>query len=666
MVIWERRQVVQYRNKLLILSILIVMLILTGCSTNTDRTANLLKLSGRITDYSTNNNGISNVNISVNDGEYKTETNSKGQFSLYLPRGNAEIIIKKDGYWREQENIYLYTDYTTNYYLKDKLEYSGMVSGYLNINQLTSTNKMQVMQVNNKPDFNRANTYSTNLDNDYVEGELLVEYEDSKAKNSILKSDLRLNNNLHKVSVPAGKSTEEYYQEIKNSEEVKSVSYNYKGYLMTVPNDEYLFKQWTLEKLDLYKAWNFQTGSDAISVAVIDTGYLAHPDIEDNLDLVNGKDFVDGDEYAIDEDANGNRMSHGTHVAGIIGAEGNNGSGISGVNWDINIIPIRIFSLDSNGQQYFTTDRLIKAIKYAIEEKADIINLSLAYVDDNNPNFKIENVEEILKEAVVEHGIIITASAGNSELGFPYYPASSEYTIAVGATGPTGEIASYSNYGNGIDIYAPGGDVAYLAPGSFNINGAIYGLDGNYDTSNYNQYTYSEGTSMAAPHVAGVAALLLAENVSAKDVRERLVSTAEWIDDPRAGRGGLLNANLALSTVFANHNQFEEYLVAGTIKEDNTYYIMSDLGQVDNSGKYIIPHVKVGEGITIIGWQDINNSEEIDTGDMFGEIFIANYLNKDEHLSNLDFTLTEIPAYQVQSPEERPEIIFGPPPGYYE
>lgn len=204
-------------------------------------------------------------------------------------------------------------------------------------------------------------------------------------------------------------------------------------------------------------------------------------------------------------------------------------------------------------------------------------------------------------------GIVIVASAGNDGSYGISYPAGYEETIAVGAIDSSKNVTEYSNYGPELDIVAPGGSSQNM----------ILSTCGYYDGFNtVPTYEYMQGTSMAAPYVSGVAALLIANGVSPYDIRDRLTTTA--VDLGASGRDdyygyGLVDAYGAL----INKKLGNPYVFAANIKNDNIY-IKSEVTKTNNDGSYNLDEV-IAEEVYIVGWRDVNNNQKIDTGDYFGE-----------------------------------------------
>lgn len=287
-----------------------------------------------------------------------------------------------------------------------------------------------------------------------------------------------------------------------------------------VPNDQFFGSQWHYNNINLPVAWDSTTGSNDVIVAVVDTGVLLdHPDLNDRL--VPGYDFISNDVRArdgdgIDPDPNdpgdlqygGSSSFHGTHVAGTVAAESNNSSGGAGVTWQTRIMPLRALGTDGG-----STFDIVQAVRYAAglsnssgtlpSTTADIINLSVG------TPFSSQSEQDAYLEAA-QAGVLIVASAGNDSTDVPSYPAAYQGVLSVSATTITNDLANYSNFGGQVDIAAPGGSTLTDLNGDGIGDGVISTSGDDSGTTVEFGYSALSGTSMAAPHVAGVIALMKA------------------------------------------------------------------------------------------------------------------------------------------------------------
>jgi subtilisin family serine protease len=334
---------------------------------------------------------------------------------------------------------------------------------------------------------------------------------------------------------------------------VESVERNYVVRAARQPNDRGFAEQWGLRNLGHFDgkvgadigatlAWDVTVGT-GVPVAVVDTGVtFKHADLAPNAwvnpgeprngvddddsgfkDDVNGADFLSGDS---DPDDDG---GHGTHVAGIIGAQGNNSTGITGVNWESAVMGLKF--LDGNGEG--NTADAASAIDYAVDHGARVINASWG-----GPAFSHALYSAIRRAN--EHGVLVVAAAGNDGVNAdssPDYPAAFDLpnVISVAATDRSDRLLDFSNYGaKSVDLGAPGDDVYSTVPAVTDPSG----------------YAAFSGTSMAAPFVSGAAALYLSKfpQASVDQVRAALLSTVDRLPTlaGKTASGGRLNVAKAL------------------------------------------------------------------------------------------------------------------------
>ncbi len=301
------------------------------------------------------------------------------------------------------------------------------------------------------------------------------------------------------------------------------------------PNDPYFVdgQQWDMNSIDMKKAWNIKRAGAETVVAVIDTGVdYNHPDLVGKV--IKGKNYINNTDDPMDD------HGHGTHVAGTIGAITNNGIGISSVSWGAKILAIK--ACDNNGD--CITSNVVRGISYALSQGVKVINISIAGVGScTRENFFGGDrvYEDVIKEANSKGAIMIVAAGNNNQDAKNEVPGACEGVVAVGATNQSNERwvssdSTGSNFGDKIDLSAPGSPIL--------------------STSVQNGYSIRNGTSMAAPHVSGVAALLLSfnKNLSSSELKKCIVESAGKIESDRY-IGGLLNAYNALMRCGASNPQ---------------------------------------------------------------------------------------------------------------
>ena len=324
--------------------------------------------------------------------------------------------------------------------------------------------------------------------------------------------------------------------------------------MYNLPNDPQFGDQWALNNqgqdggkanadIGALKAWEKTHGTAEVVVAVLDTGVdYEHTDLaanmwvrpdnipqytDDQLGTFNDLQGYDADANAGDPmDDNG----HGTHCSGIIGAEGNNNEGIAGVNWNVEIMPLKFLGRGGYG----TTKDAIEAINYAIDRKQKGVNLRVINASWGSTSYS-KALEDAIR-AAGENGILFVAAAGNATTNndmTPHYPSNYDLpnVISVASLDRNDALSSFSNFGaKTVHIAAPGREILSTWLGD--------------------QYREASGTSMAAPQVSGVAALIIASDpdISVEKLRERILKSVDKIDSlsGKVATGGRINAAKAL------------------------------------------------------------------------------------------------------------------------
>ncbi|MBK7407100.1 MAG: S8 family serine peptidase [Saprospirales bacterium] len=316
---------------------------------------------------------------------------------------------------------------------------------------------------------------------------------------------------IFQLALPEGADLEAVRQALERDRRVQFVSYDYLADLHVASNDPNYANLWAMPKIEAECAWDISQGENIV-VAVVDTGVdYTHPDLVNNMWKDgfgnHGYDFSDGDSDAMDY------YGHGTHVAGTIAAELNNAVGVVGVAPKAKIMAVKIFP-----NAYSSV--IAQAWTWAVDNGAKVFNNSWGY---GSP-YPSDPVLEAAADYVHSKGGVLIMSAGNNDdVTANYSPQNYSKTISVAATDQTDQRAWFSNYGPGTDVAAPG---VYIQS---TLMGGGYG--------------YMQGTSMASPHVAGQAALLLAQNpgLTFEEVRDIIVNTADAITTDKPIGSGRIN-----------------------------------------------------------------------------------------------------------------------------
>jgi subtilisin family serine protease len=362
------------------------------------------------------------------------------------------------------------------------------------------------------------------------------------------------------VQVPPGTDVAKFIARLSDQPGVKFAEQDSLVYEAVVSNDIAFPHQWALPKIGAPAAWDISEGA-SVRVAVVDSGVdLSHQDLLGRFDAASGYNFVTRGASPQDDDG------HGTHVAGIIGATLNNGIGMAGVANKCTIIPVKVMNSAGTG----SSSNVAEGIYWAADHGADVINLSLG------APISSAAIESAVQYAVNRDCVVVAAS-GNEGSNQVFYPAAAPNVIGVAATDKNDVRPGFSNYGPNVDISAPGLDIYSTWPGG--------------------TYRWGSGTSMSAPHVSGVVALIRAKNPSwtRAMVERQLLGTA--LDLGAVGRDdyfgyGRVQADRALTTT----------VTAGTLRGRVTFRGAPFAGVVvsvpdrpavvsDADGMYVVPDV---------------------------------------------------------------------------
>jgi len=265
------------------------------------------------------------------------------------------------------------------------------------------------------------------------------------------------------------------------------------------PNDSYFNQQWGLKKIQAPEGWNLTHGNPQVKIAILDTGIdRDHPDLSAKVDK-----WIDMTSSGMDD-----LFGHGTHVAGIAAAVTNNNQGVAGLGYDVHLVSIKVLGNDGFGYYSWIAD----GIKKAADEGAKVINLSLGSDKES------KTLEQAINYAWSK-GAVIVCAAGNAGNSFRTYPAYYTNCIATAATDKNDQKPSWSSYGLWVDVAAPGNEIISTLPNH------------QYKMGQSLNYGYGSGTSMATPHVSGLAGLLFGSDATLtnNDVRKLIEENTDQI-----------------------------------------------------------------------------------------------------------------------------------------
>jgi thermitase len=389
-----------------------------------------------------------------------------------------------------------------------------------------------------------------------------------------------------------------------------------------VPNDPYYSYQWAHKKTQAEAAWDIEKGDKNIKIGIIDTGCDEnHEDLTNNVDHSLGYDFVDidtvaykklnyaliaGEDYNTQDSDPSDFNGHGTHVSGIIGAEGNNSIGVTGVCPTCTLVPLRAgFSIkDAGGNEVgaLETISIVNAICYATENGISVLNMSFGSSDSSLS-------EKDVIDNAYDNNIVIVAAAGNNSTDSKFYPAAYNNVISVASTYESDQRSYFSNYGNWITVSAPGSSIYSTIP---KVGGALTDPSG---------YRSLDGTSMAAPYVSGLAALILSNrnNLTSADVKSIIANNTDIPNENNIYFGsGRVNVLKAIQ----NDSYQNPNIIASITYPvgDNSYSQNINITGSATGDTYILYY---GQGSYPTIWTAINSGFSITNG-LLGTLDITN------------------------------------------
>jgi subtilisin family serine protease len=561
--------------------------------------------------------GISGATVSINDDyNFTAYTNQAGHYQLNgvtTYDSTVKITVSKDGYevQSKYQSITGGSSYIWDFELVPKSSGGGvLVRGWVDYGYNESYGQTASYSISShrawaEPDmFKEPDSVIVELAGDVRTASVSTLMRDVNAREYKVRDII----NRVIITVPEGESLDDFMAKLMESPMVRSVEPNSFVYAARVPDDEYYVsdqKLW-LQLMNLPAAWEKTTGSSGVTIAVVDTGIrYGHLDLPSRQNLVSPRDYVDNDYDPFDpgappeDEKRYSVASHGTHVAGTIGALTNNRIGVAGVDWSVSLMPIRV--LDENGNGYVSD--VAAGIRWAVDNGADVINLSLGS----------SAFSPALQDAVrhaYNNDVAVVAASGNDYRQPVCYPAAYPEVIAVGAASGYDPfaVADFSNGGDELDLIAPGVRVYST---NYNSRTGVLG------------YELANGTSMACPHVAGVVGLMLAEDplLTPDKVRRILRETAI-----RPGNGqvwdtwqgyGFVNAYAAVTQATLDKAQL-------VVLDEQLKHVSAVVAPGSDRG-FAFSDVPQAYPLYVFGWLDVDGSGALDVGDYTGYKEISTY-----------------------------------------
>ena len=435
-----------------------------------------------------------------------------------------------------------------------------------------------------------------------------------------------------------------------NATSIKDLYYDYQWSLESSNNAYSGLTPTEAGDLDMESAWDVSQGDSSTVVAILDTGNRPdHPDMSGRI-WVNSGEI---DENGIDDDGNGyiddrygwsfadnsgdivDNNGHGTHVSGIVGANGDNGLNIVGMDWNCKIMAVKVLADDGTGNTSMWHDGMM----YAVDNGADVINMSLG--GEITHQGTIDYVQEAVDYAYAQGAMVVVSTGNDGSGSSDYYPAACDNVLAVGATGGDGTRASFSNYGSHVDVVAPGEIIWSLK----------------YD--DYSKVLGMSGTSQAAPHVSGLASLMRAQYPSASvdaiysaiksTATDMVGSASEDVEGFDQYYGyGLINPTKAL--VQLDDNSAPVIISQSKVlsmDENNTLLLnISDVNVTDSDDESLELNVKSGENYSFSG-------DYVTPDDTFYGFLEVSVTVSDGSNESLPFVL----SIEVTEVNDAPEVV---------